>query len=192
MNALLPSLGKHNPREFVRTQRGARRSPAQAMTLIELMIAMFVFALVSTGIIGSTLQSRRLAELNVQESTATTVAQGYLEQMKRMPYPLLDSSVLSLVHPEDTALAVSLTKDVWNRLVPSLDINNTPTNSSDDLVMELRPSVTYLLDAADAPIQGTDCYEIVLRYRFRSQVSGAERWHEGNLRLIRSFVRNFP
>ena len=64
----------------------------RALTLIEVMLALSVLAMVSLTILSSVLLSRRLAESNVYENTALTVTQGYLEQIKSMEYdePLKD------------------------------------------------------------------------------------------------------
>jgi len=162
------------------------------MTLVEVMIAMTLFSLVALGLLGATLQSRRIAELNVMESTAVTVAQGCMEQLKRMPYGLLTSADLLLAHPEDTTDNIILTQGIWNRLDRALDINNTPNTTADDLIIEMRPAIIYMLTDASAPLIGTDCYEIFLDYRFQSRVFGTAKWHSGSLRLIRSFVRSYP
>jgi len=58
----------------------------RGLTLIEIMVSMGVFTIVSMGILAVVLQIRRMAENNVYENTALTMAQGYLEQVRSLPY----------------------------------------------------------------------------------------------------------
>ncbi len=51
---------------------------------MELMVGMFVFSLLSVGVTASIIQVRRLAQVNVLRTAATTVAQGYVEQIMSM------------------------------------------------------------------------------------------------------------
>lgn len=161
------------------------------MTLVEVVVAMLVFTIAAAGLMAATLQSRRIAELNVMDSTARTIAQGCLEQIKSLAYAELGHpSTLALVHPEDTSETITLTKDAWTPLPRGIDYNRTPDNPHDDLIIELRASLVHLLTAPGAPVGGTDCYEIRLDYRFQSQAFGPPRWHEGAFRMIRSAIRN--
>ncbi|MCH8473796.1 MAG: prepilin-type N-terminal cleavage/methylation domain-containing protein [Opitutales bacterium] len=55
-------------------------------TLVEVMVATFIFAFSGIGLISLTLQVRRLAEANVYQAMAQTISQGYLEQIKSMAW----------------------------------------------------------------------------------------------------------
>lgn len=63
------------------------------MTLVETVVAMTVFSLIAAGVIGLTVQSRRMAESAIRENTAATVAQGYLEQIKSVEYSALEDAI---------------------------------------------------------------------------------------------------
>jgi len=68
----------------------------RALTLVEVVVALTLLALVLAGILKTILQSRRLTEGSIYQGMATTVANGYMEQMKAMDIGLLanfDSSV---------------------------------------------------------------------------------------------------
>ncbi len=54
------------------------------MTLVEVMVAIFVMVMLTLGILAVLMQSRRLTEGSIDEQTATTIASGYLEQMRNM------------------------------------------------------------------------------------------------------------
>jgi len=76
-----------------RTQRG--------MTLVEVVIALGIFALALGGVLAALLQSRRLTEGSIAQNTALIIVQGYLEQMKKMEIKdLLGSAYAS--SPTDT------------------------------------------------------------------------------------------
>lgn len=59
------------------------------MTLVELMISMALFSMLSIGLFAGVIHSRRMAENAVYESTAVTVALAYLEQIRNIQYPAL-------------------------------------------------------------------------------------------------------
>ncbi|MCX6952102.1 MAG: hypothetical protein NTV51_08035 [Verrucomicrobia bacterium] len=62
------------------------------MTLVEVVTAMCVIALVSTSLIAASVLIRRLTEIAVYQSSVAAIMQGYLEQIKNMPYDLLPIS----------------------------------------------------------------------------------------------------
>lgn len=63
----------------------------RAFTMVEVVFAIGIFGLCGVGIASAFLQSRRIAESNVFETTALTVAQGYLEQIKAMDYTVIEA-----------------------------------------------------------------------------------------------------
>ena len=63
-----------------------RRPYQNGFTLVEVMIAMTLFAFVGIGLVLLSLHVRRLAENNVYQAMAYTIAQGYLEQLKSMAW----------------------------------------------------------------------------------------------------------
>ena len=69
------------------------RRRARAMSLAEIIVALFVLSLSISGILAVQMQSRRLTEGSVYQNTALTIVQGYLEQMKNM-------SLKSLINPD--------------------------------------------------------------------------------------------
>jgi type II secretory pathway pseudopilin PulG len=55
------------------------------MTLVEVAMAVGVLALVLGGILSSLVQMRRQAAAGVAQTTALTIVQGYIEQIKNIP-----------------------------------------------------------------------------------------------------------
>jgi type II secretory pathway pseudopilin PulG len=54
------------------------------MTLVEVMMAIIIFAIMATGIAATLLQSRRLTEGSVAQANAQAAVESYMEQMENM------------------------------------------------------------------------------------------------------------
>lgn len=172
-----------------RIKKTAQRSPGstlqhiQAMTLFEIMISIGIFGVVAVSIIGVILQSRRIAEMNIYESTALTAAQGYLEQIKTMDYATLATTSLP-------TLPQAITPNQWNT-PPAIDINLTTANTADDIPFRIKPTITNLFTDGTAPITGLKCYEIVIDYEFDARIYKTLKTYKGNVRLIRAAVPTY-
>src|SRR5471030_2308409 len=95
---------------WTRTQR----TLVQAFTLLEVMVGMATFTLLSLGITAGVIQSRRLSQLNVLRTSAYTVAQGYMEQMLSINSANIESASESWVSnrpPIPTEAVNSLTSN---------------------------------------------------------------------------------
>ena len=87
------------------------------MSLAEVMVAMFILAILCVGFLGGIIQSRRLTDGSVCQNSAQAAVQSYIEQLKNMPIASL------LTNPIPTEID-DATKD-W--LTPS---TGTPPNLS--------------------------------------------------------------
>lgn len=73
-------------------RKRARSHSKEGFSLIEVMLAMFVFSLVAIGITATVIQSQKVAQSNIFKNTAYTIVQGYLEQIKSIStYTILDA-----------------------------------------------------------------------------------------------------
>ncbi|MFP4166380.1 MAG: prepilin-type N-terminal cleavage/methylation domain-containing protein [Opitutales bacterium] len=155
-----------------------RRRSNGGFTLVEVMIAATLFALLAGGISAGILQARRLAEQNVYRVSALTIAQGYLEQMKGMVYDQLSTD-------PDTAIPTELNygdpdplyPETWNE--KQIDIHDTPGNPDDDMRMWVRPTITQT------------AYRKMIQIDLRWETprgAGESRIFEGTFRSIRSTV----
>jgi hypothetical protein len=77
------------------------------MTLVEVITAMCIIALTSTSLIAASVLARRLTEIAVYQSSVVAIMQGYLEQVKNMPFETLP---LSPAAGTDTTPASYLTQ----------------------------------------------------------------------------------
>lgn len=88
MNPRLPSLNRANPRLDAlapfsgRLPGGARR----ALTLVEIMVAIGVLAMLAGGMLATLIQSRNFTEGSLYQNTANSIMQGYIEQIKNMEF----------------------------------------------------------------------------------------------------------
>jgi hypothetical protein len=69
-----------------------RVSSTRAMTLVEVVTALCLIALISTSLIAASVLTRRLTEVAVYQSSVAAIMQGYVEQIKNMPYDMLPIS----------------------------------------------------------------------------------------------------
>lgn len=70
----------------------ARLLSPRGMTLVEVFVSLCVIALISTSLISGSILIRRLTEVAVYQSSVAAIMQGYLEQIKNMPYDMLPLS----------------------------------------------------------------------------------------------------
>jgi type II secretory pathway pseudopilin PulG len=66
------------------------------MSLVEVMVALGIFMLLAGGALTAVVQSRKMAEDNVAQSIARTVAQGIIEQARSAPGLTMDTNATSL------------------------------------------------------------------------------------------------
>jgi hypothetical protein len=67
----------------LRQHPGAR---CRALTLVEVIVAATVLALLSVGLLATLIQSRNLTEGSIYQNSANTIMQGYVEQIKNMEF----------------------------------------------------------------------------------------------------------
>lgn len=114
---------------LLKSSRPAHRPPGcsstAALALVEVMVAMFLMAIVMLGFINSFLQSRRLTESSVLQAAATSLIYGTIEQMKGLSYTdLLPSTGVDPDAPADVRdfppyVRLRINQDVtkWLRVV---------------------------------------------------------------------------
>lgn len=134
------------------------------MTLVEVCIGLFIFTLVAAGVLSSLVQTRRMSIAAIYESNALITAEGYIEQMRSIPYETLikcrkDSAAIENI-PTVTAtgIADSLTPsssaaatingrkiDIFGRYTGS----SIPSGAPDVMDMRIAVTITRLTTVAD-------------------------------------------
>ena len=99
-----------------------------ALTLVEIIMALAIFALVITGALASLLQTRRSAAINVTQNCALTIVQGYIEQIKNLPLQsFVNASTTDLMNNPNLTVSYTLPtiKDSSN---VTIQLKTTPSS----------------------------------------------------------------
>ena len=146
----------------------------EGFTLAESVIATFVLGLLALGVTSGLIQTRRITEGSIHTNTATTIAQGYIEQLKSIEFAALDGPVLHTLINQGTPdpLTVSPTPSDPEAGDPAhdkpntklIDINNTPDEPGDDLAMII---VVYVDKLSSSSSGLGNTRRITLRYTFQ-------------------------
>ena len=79
------------PRLLLRSFR--QSSARRGLTLVEIMIAMALFTIMAGGIMGTHTMAMRVAHANIHRNTAISIGQGYLEQIKSIPFETVEMAL---------------------------------------------------------------------------------------------------
>lgn len=129
MRSVLPQ--ECAPEGAARARFRAGFSSRRAMTLVEVMTSICVIALTSTSLIATSILARRLTELAVYQSSVVAIMQGYLEQVKNMPYETL---------PLSPASGTSMTASSYSGLYSIATMRDDVT--TDPVILSPLPSLT--------------------------------------------------
>jgi hypothetical protein len=91
------------------------------MTLVEVVVAVGLIAIVSTSLIATSILARRLTEIAVYQSSVASIMQGYLEQIKNMPYDMLPLSP-----PNGTSMAEGTYTSMYKLATQKDDVTADP------------------------------------------------------------------
>jgi hypothetical protein len=147
------------------------------MTLLEVLFGMAVLTMTSFSILSGIVQSYRLAQLNLYDETALVMAQSYLEDIKGLTYAQMISGNLPVHDGGMTAGSIN---------VRSLDVRSTPGSTSDDLHLDITPTVTLTSVANGDVTRPVNAYEIRLDYTWRFEGAATSTARSRTLRVIRS------
>ncbi|MDQ8186901.1 prepilin-type N-terminal cleavage/methylation domain-containing protein [Pelagicoccus sp. SDUM812002] len=180
-------------------RRRSKTKPATAaFTLVEVMVGTVIFTIASVGVLSGLLQARKMTEGSIYVATATTVAQGYVEQLKNMKFRHLDESTIPELISQgvpDSLIVSPLPADVETGNADtdivntrSIDINNTPEVAQDDLSINF---VVYVQDITDEANGVGEARRIVLRWDYTDNSTGANVAVGNTLYAIRSRIPTF-
>lgn len=186
--------------------RSRRQGPQSGLTIVEVMVSLGVLAMLMMGLFASLLQSRRLTEASIYQNSANTIIQGYIEQMKNMEFEelsrtviptRLDESTLDTLTPStvavvdpDTVVLGTVPTGVTNN-VKVVDVNNTPTITTDDLTLNIWVWVQGMDSPAAATLAQSRVLGITMVYVWEHRDGQQVRRFLGTVRTIRSFVPTF-
>jgi type II secretory pathway pseudopilin PulG len=168
----------------------------QAMTIVEVIIALGLLSILSVSVISVTFQVRSMAEQTVYQNTALTLAQGYMEQVRHLDYTTLKASaqdatvLLPLDKTDGTAVAPEsgtvFGNAVWSKERVFLDQTDTGTPIQ-PMDFRFRAVLTSLETATTDLASGV---EIIIQYQVTYDY-GVRRVVNGTLRSVRSSVPTY-
>jgi len=124
----------------------------------------------------------RQSDANLRQLGAMAAARAVAEQISTLDFDTLSNTTLPVDIPSSST--GSLTVNAWNARTD--DIHGTPTNTSDDLVMSLRPEIT-LSDTSTL----FACAQIIVRYRWQENSFFATHQREDSVTLVMSQVESY-
>lgn len=159
-------------------------SSSEGFSLLEVMIALGIFAFVATGISQNLIMTRRMAESNVREVTSISAASGYMEQIKSMEYSKLLTSIRNPEVPLPTVLSEGEPDPVnigqWIQKEITLDLGEDG-ESLRTMPFHIRVEVDDFVDSQEGEILGVTIF-------FAWEAAGTGQRVERGLRTMRSNV----
>ena len=165
------------------------RKKTSAMSLIEVMIAMSVVAMVAGGLLSGVMQTRSFTENNIYKTSAVNAVTSYVEQIKSMPYDeVLDSINDPFGTPLETAFDDTTPDPIflstWNDRNVIINVDSEG-NTIESMEFSVWP---YLRDISTSGT-GLRAQEIILFYRWKSPVNF--NWELGSLKYVRSSIETY-
>lgn len=152
-----PSPRNIPPPRFVGPCRRLRR--LAALTLVEVMIALTIFAMFMAGFLATFMQSRRMTESSVLHAACTSVVYGIIEQIKQLDYSSsLPSGVADPAEPTTnvTPFIPFLRVRISQSQIAYLRAKYTPAPSSGSPTPQAPTTTPAPSATAQATFGGTD------------------------------------
>ena len=171
---------------------------SDAYSLIEVLVGMAIFTMMSAGLISMTFQVRSTAEENVYQNTALALGQAYLEQIRSIDFSRLrdvalatsGSDTLPLIDTQGVTITDEdggvLTNGEWAREVVMLDETQDGTPRQ-PMTFRFRPVLTDLATNTSGAASGVEItvfFETTYNY-------GVSRTYRSSLRTVRSNVPTY-
>ncbi len=163
------------------------RAKRPGFSLVETLIALGVFSVVSLGLLAGIIQVRRIAEGNVHQSTALTVATGFIEQIKSMEY----NDLSNLSEGQSIAFVVDQTSEAQSVPLGQFSELQIPVDSDKSgktcvwMPFQVKPQVKNLASTSDK----LPALQLDLTFRWRSP--NTKSWIESKITTIRSSVPSY-
>lgn len=165
-----------------------QRDRTRGMSLIEVVIAMAVVVMISSGLLSGVFQTRKFTEHNVYETSAINAVTSYLEQIKSLPYGEVLTTVsnpatvpLETVFDDTTSDPIFVNQ--WNQkfIVINVDADG---NVIEDMELWVYPEINNL-----HPTTGMKLIEVIIRYAWKPP---GQRWYQfANMKYVRSAVETY-
>ncbi len=165
----------------------AMQRTTRGFTLLEVMLAMSILALVAVGVTQNLILTRGISESNIRDSTAVAAASGYLEQIKGMEYERILASVRDPATPLPTVLNQGdpdpIRLDEWTTKMIVID-EEVDNGMKRRMPFHIRVGIDDLEGSGHGSLLGVSVF-------FAWEDAKTGRRNERALRTLRSYVPNF-
>jgi prepilin-type N-terminal cleavage/methylation domain-containing protein len=173
----------------------------RGFTLVEMMVGLTLLGVFMTGIFSSVRLSTLIAESAIYQSTALTVAQGYLEQIKSLPYEDVlrtaqypDEYPLATISPkyDASSLAVTvfdepLTADPdQSPITRNITIDARNNDPAQIIVMPMKFWIT--IEDKNVGTDPVNALEIKIRYAYKLPEVIGGSWIEHQVQAIKARI----
>jgi len=172
------------------------KSRQRGFTLVEMMVGLTLLGVFMTGILGSVRLTNILAETNIYQLSANVAAQGYLEQIKSLPYEdvLLASQdpqhfPLEMVSPEyDSSLNVTVKDDPISLSSSAMPIEKEIVIDSRASGLQVKMPLKMWITVEDknTGTSPVNALEIKIVYSYRTADALGGNWLTGQVQAIRA------
>ena len=175
------------------------KNPRGGFTLVEMMVGLTLLGVFMTGILTSLRLSSLIAESNLYDTTAITVAQGYLEQIKNLPYEdvLLVAqapktySLATLGPSYSSSLSSMITKDELTA-DPDKQPNNRSiaidSRGSGGTILNMSMKLWVTITDKNTGASPLNALEIRIRYQYKLPDVLGGKWMENQVQAVRARV----
>lgn len=145
------------------------------------MMGMFVMGMACMAGLSAMLFCYRASDSNLRTIAATATAQSIAEQIATLDYESLANNPLPVDVPAIPSGTIA--PGVW--VTRTDDIHNTPSVTTDDLVMSIRIQVVKTTAA------GFKCAQVIIDYTWQDTSFFAPRTRTGTMTMVRSSIGKF-
>jgi prepilin-type N-terminal cleavage/methylation domain-containing protein len=192
----LPTKSKQIERDVSAVSHSIASSPL-GFTLVEVMIGLVLFSIMSLGLTASLIQSLKISDQVLSRSTANSVALGYAEQLMANSYTDLKEALLlgteftlvtaSLGDSSGSAVEEAFSFGVEKEQSIVMDIDRETDAVTRTMPMRFTIEALNLNTGADA----LSALEITINYSYiRSALSQSAdaTWSTGTVHIVKSLV----
>ena len=173
----------------------------KGFTLVEVVVGLFIFVMLLAAGSSAIVQTQKLAHSNVMHNTARTVMEGYMEQMKGLPFadykevlanPVKNAFQTKGIDSLKTAKVIQYDDPLYlkteNKKSVLLDINEDEGGNLTPHTMDIyiTPTMTDI-----SATEGLQVFEVTLSYKYDSIYDGSVKSYSGNIRFIKTAVSEY-
>ncbi len=170
----------------------------RGFSLVEMMVGLTLLGVFMTGIFSSVRLTNVLAESNIYQLSANVAAQGYLEQIKSLPYEEVLLAVqdpqhfaLEMVSPDyDSSFNVTVNDDPINLTSSQMPIEKSIMidSRSNNTRIEMPIKMWITVEDKNTGTDPVNALEIKIVYSYKMAGAIGGNWLNGQVQAIRARI----